>query len=255
MPANYAHYRFGRQVLPQLPGDVRQCIQRFRRMYDLGLFGPDFFFYYFPFVKTNTRALGSIFHMQSGQAFFEQACKAATSEAARAYLYGLLGHYCLDSVCHPYVDQLVEIGEAKHVPLESEFERFLLLQDQVASPHTHDMSGRMKPTRGECMTIAEFFPGTSGGKVSLSFGSMAYYVKLLATPSRERTVKFFTRFHPAFPEYRVPEEENEALSLYTRELQELYEQAAVRYPVLLAQLTAYLQKGTPLSEDFAPNFG
>jgi len=255
MPANYAHYRFGRELIPQLPADVRQCVQRFRRMYDLGLFGPDFFFYYFPFVKNSTRMLGSTFHQQSGQEFFTIACKAATSEAARAYLYGLLGHYCLDSVCHPYINQLAEIGEAKHVPLESEFERLLLVMDRVPEPHLHDMSGKAKPTRGECMTIAEFYPGATGAKVSISFRSMAYYVKLLVTPKREKTVKFYTKFHPALPEYRVPQEENEEMSLYTRELLTLYEQAAEKYPALLAEITANAQEGTPLSEAFAPNFG
>lgn len=255
MPANYAHYRFGRDLIPQLPADVRQCVQRFRRMYDLGLFGPDFFFYYFPFVKNSTRALGAAFHMQSGQEFFTNACKAATSEAARAYLYGLLGHYCLDSVCHPYINRLAEIEEARHVPLESEFERLLLVMDRIPQPHLHDMSGKAKPTRGECMTIAEFYPGATGGKVSLSYKSMAYYVKLLVTPSREKTVRFYTKFHTSLPEYRVPEEENEALSLYTRELLALYEQAAERYPALLAEITALLQEGTPLSKAFAPNFG
>ena len=121
MPATYAHYRFGKLLLPTLPGDVRQCIQRFRRMYDLGLQGPDFFFFYNPFVKTATGTLGSVFHHQTGQEFFPTACKAATSDAARAYLYGLLGHYCLDSICHPFVNRLVTIGEAQHILLESEF--------------------------------------------------------------------------------------------------------------------------------------
>ena len=97
MPASYAHYRFGKQVLPTLPADVRQCIQRFRRLYDMGLQGPDFFFYYNPVMKTAVGGLGEHFHSQTGQVFFDHACKAASSEAARAYLYGLLCHYCLDS--------------------------------------------------------------------------------------------------------------------------------------------------------------
>lgn len=42
MPASYAHYRFGKQVLPALPAEIRQNIQRFRRLYDMGLQGPDF---------------------------------------------------------------------------------------------------------------------------------------------------------------------------------------------------------------------
>ena len=129
MPASYAHYRFGNLLLPGLPGDVRLCVQRFRRMYDAGLQGPDFFFYFCPGLNTATYALGHRFHMQSGREFFSRACTAADSDAARAYLYGVLGHYCLDSVIHPFIDRLESEGKAKHIPLESEFERFLLEKD------------------------------------------------------------------------------------------------------------------------------
>lgn len=255
MPAHYAHYRFGKQALALVSPDVRQCIQRFRRMYDLGLNGPDFFFYYYPFLKTETRQLGKVFHRQSGQEFFSNACKAATSEAARAYLYGLLGHYCLDALCHPYIHQLVQIGEAKHVPLESELERQLLVLDGEKDPHTFDLSKKMKPTRGECMTIAEFYPGATGAAVSQSFGSMAFHVRLLANPSRAGTVKLFSKFYPSLPEHGIPEEASEELLPYISELQALYEEALQQYPILLAQLTAHLQEGEPLGEAFAPIFG
>lgn len=255
MPAYYAHYRFGKQALPLVSPQVRQCIQRFRRMYDLGLNGPDFFFYYYPFLKTETRQLGKVFHRQSGREFFTEACKAATSEAARAYLYGLLGHYCLDATCHPYVNQLVQIAEAKHVPLESELDRYLLEQDGETSPHTFSPGKRLKPTRGECMTIAEFYPGTTGARVSQSFGSMSFITNLLANPSRAGVVRLFSRFYPSLPEHGIPEEPSEALLPYVSELELFYREALQRYPVLLEQILAQLQDGTPLGEDFDPTFG
>ena len=52
MPANYAHYRFGKQLLPGMDAETARSIQRFRRLYDMGLHGPDFFFYYNPLIKT-----------------------------------------------------------------------------------------------------------------------------------------------------------------------------------------------------------
>ena len=165
MPASYAHYRFGKLLLPTLPPDVRQTIQRFRRMYDMGLQGPDFFFFHNIFVRTATVQMGSTFHHQTGQEFFPMSCKVVTSDAAKAYLYGLLGHYCLDSTCHPFVNQLAQAGEARHVPLESEFERFLLALDKEPAPHTFDMSRFLRLTRGECMTVSGFYPGSTGGQV------------------------------------------------------------------------------------------
>ena len=255
MPANYAHYRFGKQVLPNLPADVRQCIQRFRRMYDLGLFGPDFFFYYFPFLKTETRALGGVFHRQSGQEFFTGACKAAGSEAARAYLYGLLGHYCLDSVCHPYINQLSQIEEAKHIPLESEFERLLLVMDQVSQPHLHDMSGKAKPTRGECMTAANFLPPATGSSISRCVHTYGMCLNFLGSANREKTEKLLRRFAPQHLEHLIPMEENEEYHFQISELLELYDQAVERYPLLLEQLKQHRTTGEPLGEAFLPDFG
>ena len=54
MPANYAHYRFGKQLLSGMCPNDRRSIQRFRRLYDMGLHGPDIFFYYNPLIKTAT---------------------------------------------------------------------------------------------------------------------------------------------------------------------------------------------------------
>ena len=45
MPSTYAHYRFGVGLLTTMPGDVRRTIQRFRRRFDVGLHGPDIFYY------------------------------------------------------------------------------------------------------------------------------------------------------------------------------------------------------------------
>ena len=255
MPATYAHYRFGKLLLPTLPGDVRQCIQRFRRMYDLGLQGPDFFFFYNPFVKTATGTLGSVFHHQTGQEFFPTACKAATSDAARAYLYGLLGHYCLDSICHPFVNRLVTIGEAQHILLESEFERYLLKLDGEASPETFDVSKFLKLTRGECMSVAAFYPGSTGGKVSRSIRFLALFTKFLCHPNRNRQRKLLQKIKPSLCDYMIPEEDNEDLTLYIRELHDLYGQALERYPVLLAQVTGHLATGAGFDEAFGADFG
>lgn len=255
MPANYAHYRFGKQLLPTLPPDVRQCIQRFRRLFDMGLHGPDIFFYFNPFLKTAVGDLGGKFHMQTGQEFFPVACNAATSEAARAYLYGLLGHYCLDSMCHPFVNRLHTIGEARHVPLESEFDRYLLALDKEPSPHTYDHSRRFRLTRGECMTVAEFYPPATGANVSQSVKFMAFSAKFLAHPNREPREKLLKKIKPSICENFIPREEVEELALYVAELKELYDQALERYPILLEQLTTYLRTGEPLGDDFAPDFG
>lgn len=255
MPASYAHYRFGKLLLPDLPSDVRQCIARFRRMYDAGLQGPDFFFYYSPGLHTATFAMGNSFHMQSGQVFFTRACAAADTEPARAYLYGLLGHYCLDSLVHPFVNRLDAAGEAAHVPLESEFERFLMELDGVSSPHTFDRGSLFRLTRGECMTAAKFYPGVTGGQVCHSISVMALCARLLAHPNRKLQEWVLNRTVPQFLDFRLPVELSEDLAPYVSQLQELYLGAMERYPGLLEALTTHLRTGEPLPEAFSPDFG
>ena len=252
MPAHYAHHRFGKQLLKTMPADARQCIQRFRRMFDAGLQGPDIFFYYNPYWKTPVGQLGKTFHRMTGAEFFAAACKGASSEAAMAYFYGLLGHYCLDSVCHPFVNQLDAAGEAKHVILEAEFDRFLLTLDGQAHPETFDMSGKLKLTRGECMTVAEFYPGATGGAVSRSIRSMARNIRFLAKPKWEKPMR---RLGLSFADHMIPAKENEELTLYVSELKSFYDEALERYPRMLTKLLAHMESGEVLDADFEKNFG
>lgn len=252
MPANYAHHRFGKALLKTMPADARQCIQRFRRMYDAGLQGPDIFFYYNPYWKTAVGELGKRFHSTTGADFFSAACKAARSEAAMAYLYGLLGHYCLDAECHPFVRQLSAAGEADHVILEAEFDRYLLAADGQAHPETYDMSRKLKLTRGECMTVAEFYPGTGGGQIHRSVRSMSQCIRFLSKPRWEKPMR---RLGLRFVDHMIPARENEELVLYVRELKDHYDEALARYPRLLAALTAHMETGEVLGRDFEKTFG
>lgn len=255
MPAHYAHYRFGKQILAQMPADVKRVVQRFRRMFDMGLQGPDIFFYYNPFLKTAIGDLGHGFHCETGREFFGRVCAVAKTEPAKAYLYGVLAHYCLDSVCHPYVGKIVDIGEAGHVAFESEFERYLLVLDKEPSPHTYDLSSRMKLTRGECETVAEFYPPSTGGNVRQSIRFMAFATKFLANPNREKTVKWLKRLKPGLCDHLIPMEENEELALYVNELYGCYNRGLEKYPDMLEQLLLAMQTGEALGADFERDFG
>lgn len=255
MPSTYAHYRFGKQLLPTLPQDVQQCITRFRRMYDMGLQGPDFFFYHNPFLKTAAGALGHTFHSQSGQAFFTAACKAASTEAARAYLYGLLAHYCLDSQCHPFIEQKVKAGEGKHIPMEKEFERYLMELDGLENPHTQDLGRKIRLTRGECVTVAAFYPPATPGEVNSSVKFMAIALSFLAGKKRGFIGKILEKSYPSLLEHAIPEEADSTAQRTNSELLARFNRCLREYPQLLSQLEAHRKTGEELGENFAPTFG
>lgn len=254
MPAFYAHYRLGKQALPMFPAEVRQSVQRFRRLFDMGLQGPDFFYYHNPFFPSEAKDLGDKFHSQTGQEFFTRVCAQADSEAARVYLYGLLGHYCLDSVSHPFIVRMVKEGKAGHSRLESEFDRYLLEQDGKLPVYTQDFSKRIKLTRGECVTVAGFFPPVRPGGVYSAVGAMATYTRFLNQKNRAKVEKLLGLVKKSLRDHLIPEEPVEAYDRMDSELLARFNRALKDYPLLLQQLTAHLQSGEPLGEDFAPTF-
>lgn len=258
MPGNYAHYRFGLLSVDALPGDLRRPIQRFRRFYDVGLHGPDIFFNYNPFWNNPVTRMGSEFHRKTGREFFTAACaawKAAPSEAATAYLYGLLGHYCLDSVCHPYVEAKDDAGLARHAELETDFDRHLLRLDGRVPPHLQSVSAHMKLTRGECVTAAQFFAPATPAQVQQSIRNTARYARLLAHKKRKLLEFFLKPANENVRDHVMHTKANPRCEGMHPELMQLYNQALERYPVMLAQLREHMENGAPLGEYFDPTFG
>lgn len=258
MPAAYAHYRFGTQALELLDPALRQQISRFRQVYDMGVQGPDFFFYYNPLFHTAAGSLGHKFHMQSGKTFFSAAVRRLRlnpSEVGTVYLYGVLAHYCLDSVVHPFIHETEAAGEVSHVAMESEFERFLLTKDGKIPAHAQDLSRFTKLSRGECVTVADLYPGATPRAVLQGVRNMERILKLFASRKRKVVETVVGLAGKRAREQLIPrtpalgsEERNEALL-------SLYDNALERYPILAAQLTALRTGGTDLGPEFEPAFG
>lgn len=259
MPLNYAHYRFGTALLPQMPGDVRRTIQRFRRLFDVGLHGPDIFYYNPAFLNSRNAFLGIKFHEQTGQEFFQRVCRAVRlerSEAALAYLYGALCHYCLDSLCHPFVVE--HAPEASHPRIEAEFDRFLLEMDGKVPPCSQDLSPHMHLTAGECETVARFYPPAKGKLVRDSLHNMARVTRLFAAPEgarRKLIAKGVGLLGKEFSAIMIPAQPDPACQGMDPELLALYQQAMDRFPGMLSQLQAHLTYSAPFEEEFKATFG
>ncbi len=260
MPSTYAHYRFGVQMLAGMPGDVRRTIQRFRQLFDMGLHGPDIFFYASPLLPGGASALGGKFHSQTGEEFFTRVCRGLRldpSEAGAAYLYGVLCHYCLDSVCHPYIRTVAEKGEVTHTRLETEFERLLLEKDGKVPACSQDLSQHLHLTAGECETVARFYPGASRGTVRESVSAMNFYTKLFAAPEGMRRSILRKGVEVAgkrFGDFLMEEKPNALCRSYLPELLECWEQAAARFPEMLSQLQAHMTYGAAFGEEFREKF-
>ncbi len=258
MPSSYAHYRFGVKMLEKMDPAVRRKVQQFRNVYDTGLHGPDIFFYYNPLIHTSTGALGAKFHDQTGESFFTASARRlrlSPSEVGTVYLYGVLGHYCLDSALHPLVEATVQDGKIGHVELETEFDRFLLTIDKKLPPHVQDFSGHMRLSRGECVTVSGFYPGSTPSDISRSVKNMAWITRLLASRKRKATETLVGIAGKDAKQMLMPRNPNPNCEFLDEPLLALYDQALERYPAMEAQLTALVSSGTPLGEEFSLTFG
>lgn len=255
MPSNFAHYRFGKLAFPSLPPEARGCIQRFRRLYDMGQQGPDFFFYCNPLWETASVRLGHSYHQQTGQEFFTKAWNLASTEAAKAYLYGVLGHYCLDSSCHPYVNKVVDAGEANHIALESEFDRYLMAMDGIQDPATYDMSDKIRLTRGECVTVAFLYPPATPGSVHRGVAIMRMAIHYLAGKNQERVKKQLNLVKPSLQTKLVPSQPIAEYARMDSELLARFNRALRAYPQMVQQLLDLAGEEGALDESFAGTFG
>jgi hypothetical protein len=259
MPSKYAHYRFGVQLLPKLPPDAQRTVRRFRQLYDMGLHGPDIFFYHNPVLQTNVKKLGRKFHYQTGKQFFEHACRSLRmnpSEGAMAYLYGVLAHYALDSLSHPFIIRNAEQGKVTHAQIELEFDRYLLEQDGKKPPYLQDLSGHMQLTPGQCRTVAGFYPNVSAGTVGKCVENMASITRFLVIPKGPRRDIMAKAMGVAGrSDFLMPIHPNRDCTELNPSLLRLYEMAMDRYPILFEQIHAHLSGKAPLGADFSVIFG
>lgn len=260
MPSGYAHHRFGTQVLAQLSADVRGPILRHRELFDMGLHGPDFLFFHHYIKQTPIYYLGSAYHKKSGREFFTDACARVAenpSEEACAYLYGLLGHYCLDSGCHPFVYEMTEGTGLGHSELETEFDRYLMALDGIQKPHEHNIFRRTRLSAEAYRVIARFYPELSPKDTATCIRNMiaSRYLLTLPTALGHKAVELFTRVVEGNTGgQHMTMGPNTRCDHLDERLFSLYQQSVERFPGLLEQLQQHMVYKAPFGEDFKVNF-
>ena len=143
MPCIYAHDRFGRLVYADLKGDVKAIIQKYYRQFQIGLQGPDIFFFHKVYFGGNkVTRYGTALHEASAYALFEHALqvieKTGKDSPEYAYILGVVGHFSLDSEAHHYVNALIEETGMQHIEIEEEFDKMLLRMDDQ-NPFTYPL--------------------------------------------------------------------------------------------------------------------
>ena len=186
MPSTYAHYRFGQEVLKELPNGIKKIIIENKELYDIGLHGPDLLFYYLPLKNNEINSIGYNMHEKTGKEVFDTFRKMMTSKKQinhyLAYYYGFICHFALDATCHGYIEKRIHESGVSHGEIEVEFDRFLMIEDGL-DPIRHKLTNHIIPSIDYARIIAPFFNVTAQ-QVVKSLESMKFYNDLLIAPSK-----------------------------------------------------------------------
>lgn len=186
MPATYAHYSFGHEVLKLLDENIQKTINRNVDLYNIGLHGPDILFYYKPLKSNHVNRTGYGLHKLAAGAFFENARQRINCchdcEAALAYISGFICHFILDSQCHPYIRQKESV-ELTHSSIETEFDRLFMLKNNL-NPTTFRPTSHIKPNLHNAEVISVFFDDISKEEILKALKDMKFYLNFLVAPGR-----------------------------------------------------------------------
>ena len=257
MPANYALHRFGADALRLLPSQMKNPIQRFRRLYNGGVHGQDLFFYFKPMQDTPIAALRETYDAMTGKEFFEKAAgylKQNPSEGGTVCLYGLLAQYCLKSELAPLFAAETKSGKVSRIELEVELDRYLLGLDGKTPAHTQDISSHFKMTRGECLTLSGFFPPATPANVVSALNSMTAWTRRMAAKKRGFTNLLLKLTKADFAGQMMPDHANHKCLHLDSAMLECYHAALEKYPDMAKRLALYCKNGAPLGEEFEAAF-
>lgn len=258
MPSAYAHLRFGRESIADLPPKYRGLSKALDQLYLVGLQGPDPLFFHNPLISADpVERLGLRCHAMTGKDFFEAAVQRyekAPSEGALAYLFGVLCHYCLDKHCHPLIDTMTENADLDHMALETEFDRFLLQKDGLLPLHRQPVSGSLALTRGGRATAASLYPELSPAAFGWGLRNMSLVYRVAASRNRKfakallglggRRGRAFLMSTGPDPKYAHLDEP----------LLECYQSARAAFPAMAQALAHRIENKQPLEEGFEANF-
>lgn len=189
MPTTYAHYKFGKEVISALPRPLQTSVEQNRELFDMGLHGPDLLFYYRPAMKNTVNTQGYELHDKMADIFFENAVHVIENSenpgAARAYIYGVICHFALDSECHPYIEKMIQTSGISHSEIEMEFDRLLMKEDYI-NPVRHLSTGHIHPSIENGEVIAPFYQDLTPQIIEKCMKSMIFYHKVLLAPGKTK---------------------------------------------------------------------
>lgn len=173
VPGFTTHYLFGVKAYNDLPNNyLKHVISKYRWLYQLGLQGPDIFFYNVPILRhRDYRNVGSHMHEYQVNDFFKNSLLELTEihsrqqkEEAAAFLAGFMCHYISDSICHPFVYGRIKYRTDKkktechglHAALENDIDAILLWKFKHKKPSEFNQTASLCLNAQESQFISRY---------------------------------------------------------------------------------------------------
>lgn len=263
MPAIYAHYRFGCDVIKNTPHHLTALIIEYRSLFDIGLHGPDLLFYYRPLFSNPVNRIGFGIHDKKGRVFFEQAAEVVNTtsrkDPALAYLYGSLCHFALDSMCHPYIEEKTTNDSVSHTQIESSFDLALMQKDSF-TPARHTICSYINPNMDSAKIISQFYTSVKPKEILKAEQSFVAYNRFLYTANCFKRIFALSTFklsgnYNDMHGLLLPKSHPMECIDSTNQLLRLYDFALIRAANLFEEMEAYLKQGKRLSSLFDHTYG
>ncbi len=119
MPSLYTHYKFGEDVLGNLPKNIQNIINNNLTLYHIFNQGNDNLYYYILHFKFY-RDFGIKIHHHKVDIFFQNAFHYLKERPKEdiGIIYAYINHYVLDTLMHPLINYLVKKENIDHTKIE-----------------------------------------------------------------------------------------------------------------------------------------
>ncbi len=197
MPTTYSHYKMGQAVYNKLNINKQKIISNHLELFNIGVHGPDIFFYYNALIPNKINKIGKNVHRNKAQEFITNAIDVINTNkkdtAHLTYLYGFICHFALDVTCHPTVFKKTETDGISHGEIENELDRELMIQNNI-DPITNKVANHINPTFENSDVIKDFYKDTTPKIVKKSLKDMVFNLNSLVVPSKAKRNIIYTFF-------------------------------------------------------------
>lgn len=256
MPTTYTHDLFGKKVYRQLPGEIRKVIRKNGNLFRIGLHGPDILFY--DLIDLSVSSVGVEMHSVPAASFFLRGMSIVRSrgdERLLAYLLGFGCHYLLDSLSHPFVEEMAKEKVISHTLLEKEFDRTLMLETNK-NPHHFYPSDCIVPRVSYARVIRRAFSGLTTRDILFSLRMMKFLTNAMVYDNRGKRrflVAAITRLagkkrSAAALEYFMEKNPVPGSAGPVEKLHQYFDRAVQEAPAYVEELYSLSKEELPLSE-------